>query len=68
MGYSARKATSGPIRPVRPAARRKNDPYDAAEMEMLGIWLGLSRLRDILHDIRGVAQRRNHPFGKGIEP
>jgi hypothetical protein len=68
MGYSARKATSGPIRPVRGGTQLRNDPHDAIELEVLGLWLGLARLHQVLHDGRGVARRRKHHFGKGFEP
>jgi hypothetical protein len=67
MGYSARKARSGPIRPVRGGTQSRSDRHDAIELEVLGLWLGLSRLQYILNGGGGVARRRKHVSGKGFE-
>jgi hypothetical protein len=60
MGYSARKATSGPIRPVRGGTQLPSDPHDAIELEVLGLWLGLAR--------PGRCETAQNQFGKGFEP
>ena len=57
----------GDIRPVRGGTQLRSDRHDAIELEVLGLWIGLSRLQQILYDGRGIARRRKHVSGKGCQ-
>jgi hypothetical protein len=57
----------GDIRPVRGGTQLRSDRHDAIELEVLGLWIGLSRLQQIFYDGRGIARRRKHVSGKGCE-
>jgi hypothetical protein len=65
MGYSARRGTFGPIRPVRGGSPSQDDPHDAIDLEFLGLWLGIARLGQRLRDDRGATRPRKQPSVKG---
>lgn len=48
MRHSGRKATPGPKRSVRRGDVVHDDPHDAIDLELLRLWMGLSRLRERL--------------------
>lgn len=66
MGNSARKGTSGPIRPVQGGSPLQDDPHDAIGLELLGLWLGLARLEQRLHNDHGTVRPRRQPSVRGL--
>lgn len=59
MRHSERKITPRPKRPRRRGNVRRDDPHDAVDLELLRLWMGLSRLRETLCDAarRGRSRR-----------
>lgn len=50
MRHSGRKVTPGPKRSARRGNVLRDDPRDALDLELLRLWMGLSRLREKLCD------------------
>lgn len=50
MRHSGRKITPGRKRPGRRSDVVHDDPHDAIDLELLRLWMGLSRLRERLCD------------------
>jgi hypothetical protein len=55
MRHLARKASSRAVQFAPLDCQGQNDPHDEIDLELLGLWLGLARLRD---KIRGNRDRR----------
>lgn len=52
MANSTGKTASGPGRSARRSSAGQHDPADAMEVELLQLWIGISRLRESLRDSR----------------
>ncbi|MFN3658684.1 MAG: hypothetical protein ACK4UO_15650 [Pseudolabrys sp.] len=48
MKDAARRRTTAPVRHAPSARPTADDPHDAINQELLSLWIGISRLRDVL--------------------
>lgn len=58
MRHSTRKVTRGSGRPARGGRCVEYDPHEAIDLELLHLWIGLSRLRE-----QFCSQPRRRPRG-----
>ena len=58
MANSTGKTALGPGRFARRCSAEQYDPADTMEIELLRLWIGLSRLREALHDNRRSTPRK----------
>lgn len=57
MKNAARRGNAAPAQGARDGCPPADDPHDAIDLELLALWLGISRLRESLRMSRGRRRR-----------